>query len=177
MGEIIHLSNNTVRLRGPTNTDDDSLISTGTCIGRLFDDSKETTLTANTGGGSTVLPVFDATPFGIHDVIYVRLETGAWHDGGAVVSTDVEAKTVTIFNSLASSAHAGKAVAAKLGADITMTVYGTPVAGTFDWGFRGVILETHDHLYPGMVVRTERRLEKAGVILTQNTIDYVKGGV
>ena len=55
----------------------------------------------------------------------------------------------------------------KLGAGITLSAFGTPVVGTFDWGFEGVIESNHADIQPGLSVRVEILLDASGVVLLE----------
>lgn len=172
-----HQSNNTVRLLGPVNEDNGTTVDAGTCIAKLFDDVKDTTLTADVAAGVKILPVEDASKFvNGDDIIAVFDSSGAWFDGGVTTAIDVTAKTITVTNGLTFIAQRGARVSVQLGGDIAMSAFGTPVVGTFDWGFRGPVTSNHASMKPGMIIRTERRLDASSIILTEITRDAVVGG-
>lgn len=173
-------SSNTVSLDGPTNIETDALSSGGTCVAYLFSDRKDAYLRADEAIGQTVLSVSDASQYEIGvDSVAIQRDDKVWHLGGLVTAVNVDPanQTVTITNSLATDAAAkGAAVCVILGGSISMAAYGTPVLGTFDWGYRGTVPITQAGLRVGLPVRTEITLTDSGVVLTKILRDTVEGG-
>lgn len=174
-----YLSDNLVRLRGPVNQQTDAAISTGTCTARLFHDAKDTYLTAAVNTGVSVWPVEEPGLFTVNqDVAMLQREDGSYHDGGLVTAVDVSAGTITVTNALTTAnALINARVMAKLGADVAMAAYGSPVVGTYDWGFRGTVESDHAGLKPGLPVRIEITLDNSGLVLTEVLNTIVVAGV
>ena len=164
---IRYISDNLIRLIAPTNTqpDPNTVISAGTCTARLFDDGRETTLSAVEATAQTVLSVERARSIDVGSTVVIQLADGSYHNGGAVTARDLEADTVTITTALASGAAIGARVMTKIGPSITMAAYGTPALGTTTWGFEGTMEAAHADVLPGMALRIEIDLDAAGVEL------------
>lgn len=173
-----------VELLGPVNMATSAPITAGTCYARLFDDRRDTALTANVSSG-LVLNVADASKWAVGYQALVWLDNATWHDGGAVTAVDTAAKTISITNAVPSLARAGATVARALGDGtansyrITLAFFQTaaPVRGAYDFGFRGTIPDTHPRLQSGMIVRAEFDLDAGvGVRLVSNMRAIVLGG-
>ncbi len=148
-------------------------VDTGSCTARLFHNRKDDVLTADVSSGTTI-PVERIIPFKVGDLIYVMLNTGVWHDAGLLISksgTDLE-----VTNAIPSNARAGLRVAVKIGPDVAMPTYGTPVLGAFDWGYGGIIEPGHDGLVIGMEIRIETTIAADGARSVKNYKTQVIGG-
>ena len=99
------------------------------------------------------------------DVGYVRrvAETEDTANVLATAASSPDANTVVSLSSATDRAvSSGNRVRCKLGADVSMSAFGTfpaaadnPVAGDTSWGFRGQITDTHTGLVVGQDVRIE----------------------
>lgn len=172
-----HNSDTTIYLDGPTNAHTGALSSGGTCDAYLFHDRKDTTLSANELIGQTVLSVEDASQYEVNvDVIMIQRDDKVWHNGGLVTEVDLDLNEITITTALAGDdAAKGNLVGVLLGTVISMAAYGTPAAGTFDWGYFGTIQSTHAGLQPGIPVREVIILDDSGVVLTKIQKEIVEG--
>jgi hypothetical protein len=182
---IKYKSDNFVYLDGTIDESDGTAItnaSGGTCEARLFDNRKDTKLSADAAGAQAVLAC-DAvrgagSSFAVGDTCYVELKDGTY-DSIAISSIDAAAKTITLVGNLASLASAGAAVTVILGDPVAMTEYGTPVVSpkvTFDWGWRGTIPDTQAGLKVDQNVRVQIELNGgAGLQLRDRYVTKVEG--
>lgn len=151
-------------------------ISGGTCTGRLFDDTKDSTVTLAVSSGD-VVEVHDASAFQVGDTIYVMLDSRAWHDGGAITVVNVVNNTLAFTNAIPSAVRLGRRVTVKIGPDVAMPAFGTPVLGTFDWGYRGIVDSDHTGLVVGMKLRVESDINiSVSQRLVQSYRTYVAAG-
>lgn len=156
-------------------TDPPTTVTAGTCTGRLFNNKKDSYLTTSAGGGGNILVIRDTRPFVVGDTIYVKLDTGVWHNGGALVSK--QGDTLTITTVLPTAASIYRRVSVKLGPNISMPIYGSPDITTDDWGYGGVIADNHADLRIGMSVRVETQIDAGvDVKLTKTWSAFVRGG-
>jgi len=167
-------SDNLLRLVAPTNTQDGTTITGGTCTARLYDDRKDSTLDADEATSQTTLSVANPALYEVDvDSVAVELDDDSIHDAGLVTARDLTAGTITVTTGLASAAAAGSRVMAKLGADIAMSEYGTPVVGATDWGRQGAIESTHADLALDQAVRIEITLSVSGVVSIHTSREIV----
>lgn len=164
---IQYLSDNLIRLIAPINTQPqpNTVISSGTCTARLFDESRETTLSAAEASSQTVLSVSRARSIDVGSSVVIQLANKTFHDGGAVTARDLEANTITIQNALANFADINARVMTKIGPDISLSSYGTPALSTTNWGFEGTMQANHSDVLPGMALRIEIELDAGGLEL------------
>lgn len=177
-GELVYLSDNPLRVKGPTSYVDASstsaISSITSCTARLYDESKTQPMTTAAAATDTALEVFSTDRFAVGDTINVRLEDGTLHE--ADIDTDgidASASTITIDTAIPASRSVpvGYEVRVKLGADVTVeTQYGTPAADDETWGFYGVMADTHADIEPGQDVLVE--YEFNGGAGLQKTIEY-----
>lgn len=125
---------------------------------------------------------------------YLSVQSWAnWQEGDAYELTDdsggVVTGTLTRINrdrnyalmstSPAANTTRGAAVKSRVGAQITLTSFGSfpasaPEVGDSSWGFRGTIQSTHAGLRPGMRVRGEISLDDgAGLLLVRKVVATV----
>lgn len=107
---------------------------------------------------------FSATPSTHQRTITQIQRLVATEDAENVLATPsanhAEYDVVTLDSATASALPAGSPIRVYLGADITLTSFGTfptssPVAGDTSWGYRGTIADDHVGLKPGQKVRVE----------------------
>ena len=164
---IQYKSDTLVEYNGTIDNSDGSAItvaSGGSCEARLFDNNKDSTLTADATGSQAVLTVDHVKgnqhDFQVGDACYVELDDGTYATID-ILSIDEAAKTITLASNLASLASAGKSVSVLLGVAVTMGEYGTPSvppAVDADWGWRGTIADTHADIEVGQSVRIQIEL-------------------
>lgn len=168
MANVIRYKSDTlVRYRGTIDAGGSTAItvaSGGSGSAKLFDDNKDTTLSAAEATSQTVLSVSatrgNGHGFQVGDALYIELDDGTY-DTSDIVSIQHADKTITITTGLTSAAAAGAHIAVLLGASITLSEYGTPVVPyvpNADWGWRGTIADTHGDLEVGMAVRIQIEL-------------------
>lgn len=151
---LIFQSNNDIEYQGPTLASDETALGTGvTSIAKLYDDLKDGRLEANST--NNIIKVGNVKIYDIGDKVWVTLDDRTVFDGGAILSKDIEARTLTLTNTLTSIASTGSRVVVKLGADVTMSLYGIAIAKKFDWGYRGVMAKDHSDIRIGLMVRIE----------------------
>ena len=162
---IQYISDNLIRLVSPINTQPqpNTVISSGTCTARIFDEGRETTLSASEVPGQTTLSVSRARALDVGSSVVIQLDDKRYHDGGAVTARDLEANTVTITSGLVNSAGIGARVMTKIGPDIALAAYGTPSLSTTTWGFQGTMQANHADVLPGMALRIEIDLDSGGL--------------
>jgi hypothetical protein len=148
-----------VRLVAPTDVINDNPLDNtndgSTCSFKVYDTAKDETLSVAAVGTQVALSVTNVSVFTIGDLVEVELDTGTVHDGGAVTGLNVSTGVVSITNGLASNAAAGNRVRVRLGNAIAMTEYGTAKLRRIDWGFEGVLPDTHPGVLPGMLIDIE----------------------
>lgn len=164
---IRYLSDNLIRLIAPINTQPqpNTVISSGTCTARLFDEGRETTLSAAESPAQTTLSVSRARSIDVGSSVVIQLSNKTYHDGGAVTARNLETDTITITTGLANSAGIGARVMTRIGPDISLAAYGTPSLTTTTWGFQGTMQANHADVFPGMALRIEIDLDAAGLEL------------
>lgn len=164
---IRYISDNLIRLIAPINTQPqpNTVISAGTCTARLFDEGRETTLSAAEAAAQTTLSVSRARSVDVGSSVVIQLDDKTYHDGGAVTARDLEADTITITTGLASGAGIGARVMTRIGPDISLAAYGTPSLTTTTWGFEGTMEANHADVLPGMALRIEIDLDASGIEL------------
>lgn len=122
---------------------------------KVYDPAKDEVLAALEATSQTVLSVTGAAAFKIDDVVEVDLDDGTVHDAGPVAAVDPALGTITVTTGLASQASAGNRVRVRLGAQITMVEFGTAKIGRRDFGFLGIMADTH----PGLEIDLEINVE------------------
>lgn len=147
-------SDTNVELRGPTVQTTGAVAAGGFCQARLFDDSKDDIVTETVAIGSNVIPVRSPKKFQIGDSITIDIGV-TQYDAGPITSISVPDSTITVTNNAGAEVKPGADMKVKLGANVAMPLYGTPVPGSYDWGYRGVITDGHEDLKIGMNVRIE----------------------
>jgi len=158
-------------------------ITTGTCVALLFDDRKDTRLSATPAAAQTILSVEHTQgknhAFVVGDALYIELDDGTYHTSD-IVSIDHAAGTITITAGLTSPTTLGASVHVLLGAPITMAAFGTPESppsptSTF-WGWRGTIPDTQADIEIGQNIRIQIELDGgAGLKLRDRVFETVEG--
>ena len=109
--------------------------------------------------GATVIEVSNGLLFELSDTVEVRQDDGTFF---ASTVSQRHHDYVTLAAGITVAVSTGARLAHKLGGDISMTLYGTPVADDESWGFRGTIAATHAGLKVGQRVRGETELIDTG---------------
>lgn len=137
-------------------TDPPEVISAGTVTARLFDDSADSELSADEATSQTIISVVFPGLYAAGDTVRIELDDGTFDEPG-ITSVDAAGGTILIDSGLTSAAATGNRIAKKLGADVSMSAFGTPVLRSFNpqWGFKGSILLAHGGLVVGQNVRVE----------------------
>lgn len=157
-----------------------TVASGGSCVARLFDDNKDTRLSADEATSQTVLSV-NATrgnrhAFEVGDKLYIELDDGTY-DSIDIASIQHADGTITIDSGLASGAAKGAAISVLLGASVTMSEFGSPEsppeATSKLWGWRGTIADTHADLEIGQEIRVQIELN-GGAGLQERSLLYAK---
>ena len=172
---LYYKSANNVEFLDVTLAADGTAISSITdCIAKLYDDNKDDKTISDVASGIRVFPVAHVKRFAVGDTFIITQDDETEHNGGLINVIDAEASTVQFANVTTDTCAAGRAVKVKLGADVTMTLFGTPVPGQEDWGFRGIITAAHSDLYIGQQVRIEIEFDgganKERVILLRTNV-------
>lgn len=137
---------------GPvTDVSDDSLATGGTCTARLYDPSKDQTVTAAVTG--TSWPVSRPGILAAGDSVRLELDDGTWH---LTTITTVGASTIDVNAAPPSQASAGRVVYVKLGDTVSMT----EVASTAK--YQGTLGPAAQHLLGVSLVRVEYTLSMGG---------------
>lgn len=121
---------------------------------KVFDPNKDSLLSADEALGQDILSVANAGLFVIGDTVEVTLDDDTIHEGN-VIAVDTTNGTIQLDASLPSAASTGSRVRARLGSEIPMVEYGTPKINNRDWGFRGLLSDTHPGLDLGSSVDIE----------------------
>lgn len=182
--DIIFKSDNLVALLGPMDVALGTTLATGTCVFLLFDNNKDSRLRTDRSSTDTLISVTDVVNYRVGDELYVELNDGTF-DTLTIVDIDApQGNIVVAEGGLTSAASKNNRVSVFLGAKtgliadaVTMATFGTPVANTFDWGYRGVLPDTHTGLNVGQNIRIEITLDAAaGLKLIKNLYANVVGG-
>ena len=173
-----YLSDNLVRLRGPVNQQTNAAVSSGTCNAYLFHDKKDGFLASDVSSTSaTFITVSHPELLTTTDTLIVQRDDGTYANCGLVTSVNKQTGVIGITSGIASgTAKKGNRVMVQLGAAVSMSTYGTPVVGKYDWGFQGTIQSSHGDLAPGVPVRIEIVMNSSGLVLTEFVRDTVSGG-
>jgi len=172
---LYYKSANNVEFLDVTLAADGTAISSITdCIAKLYDDNKDDKTVADAASGANVIQVSRIKKFAVGDTIIITQDDETDHDGGLITVIDSESSTLTFTTVTTDTCAAGRVVKVKLGANVTMTLFGTPVPGQEDWGFRGIITAAHSNLYIGQQVRIEIEFDgganKERVILLRTNV-------
>ncbi len=122
---------------------------------KVYDPAKDEVLAALEAASQTVLSSTNASAFKVDDVVEVDLDDGTVHDAGPVIAVDPTLGTITVTTGLASQASAGNRVRVRLGTQITMVEFGVAKIGRRDYGFIGIMSDTH----PGLEIDLEIDVE------------------
>jgi hypothetical protein len=132
-----------------------------TCFFKIYDVAKSQTLSAAEASGQTVLSVSDAGSIQVDDVVEVDTNSSpiTIHDAGAVVAVDAAAGTITVTTAIpAAGALAGARVRVRLGAQVTMSEFGTAeIDAAEEWGYEGTFLGATQGLLIGKEIDIEIR--------------------
>jgi hypothetical protein len=154
--EIKYLTDKLVRLHGTYDTETLSAISetltSATCTFKVYDAVKSASALSVAVSSGVLLTVGDASLFELADTVEVRLDTTVLHDAGLITSIDLDASTITVTNAVPSIASIAAAVLVRLGSEVEMTEYGTPHVGKLNYGFRGLLEDTHPGLELWMLI-------------------------
>ena len=160
--DLIAPTNTTATPHDPLdNTDDGS-----TCTFKVYDPAKDETISNDEAIGQTVLSVTDAGNFVAADVVEVEQNDGTLLES-TVASVDSTNATITLDDALTVAADAGSRVRVRLGDEITMSEFGTPVLEEIDWGFRGALASNH----PGLDLQLEVDIEISFVGAVDGSLD------
>jgi len=91
-------------------------------------------------------------PFELGEQVSVDQDDGTKHIT-TVSDRDLSTNEIVLADVTTALVSVGNLVAQKIGADVTMTQYGTPAANDNTWGYRGTIADTHAGLKLGQRVR------------------------
>ena len=176
--KVKYRGDNDLEMLGPTLQADNSVVVTGTCVGKLFDPEKETELREAAIATAIILLVKGEPKFLAGETVRLALDDGTFQET-TILSVDTGAKTVTLNAPLDDSMAKRRAVDRKLGADVTMTIFNAAnaSAGNEDYGFRGKILSTHADIVRDMTVRAESRLVdgSGNVIIESKLLEFTDG--
>lgn len=158
MKDLAWRSDNDLELLAPVIRADNSVVTTGTCTGRLFDVRRDDQLSVVNAGA--VLSLRGANAFQVGEKAFMRLDDGTFH-ASVILSIDPVAKTITLTGAPASPASARTRVLRQIGPDISMAVFNAVGADptTEDWGFRGLIADDHAEIEFNMICRAEMILD------------------
>lgn len=158
MKDLAFLSDNELELLAPVIRADQSVVTTGTCTGRLFDVRRDDILSADNAGA--VLTVRGMNGFEVGETAFMRLDDRAIHTS-LISAVDHTAKTITLADVPASIISAGARILRQIGPTIVQTVFNAVGADpdTDDWGFRGLIADDHAEIELKMIVRAEMTLD------------------
>lgn len=158
----------------------------------LFHDAKDSFLRSPASSGDLVLEVSNARRYSpSRDRVVVWGDDSAWHDLGICQAVDLELSTVTVESPLPVDSDLGQRVAVALGGDlegerpwrIAMSPFeppggALPVAGMFDYGFRGVIPPGQEGFEIGAVCRCEIAIVVGENLKVTKTLRrHISGGV
>jgi len=155
---ISYQSDAVIRLVAPTDVINDNPLDNtndgATCTFKVYDPNIDESFSAVEASGQTEWSVTNAGLFSIGDIVEAT-ETDGTILSGTLNAVDAAAGTITSDTALAVGAASGARVRVRLGAEITMSEYGTAALGTRDWGFQGTLSDTH----PGLSIDKEIDIE------------------
>jgi hypothetical protein len=153
----------------------------GTARVQLFDDRKDTELSADEATSQTILSVNHTRgaghEFAVDDELHIELDDGTY-DTLAITAIDHAAKTLTVETGLTSSAASGAALSVLLGSTLTMSEFGTPSIDpvTYDWGYEVTMPANHPGIERGQDVRIQYELLVSGTVqLRERLVATVEG--
>ena len=112
--------------------------------------------------GDNVEAELDAVP-GTLDVQVVSQIQKTTHTEDGEIATNQEAyDVVTLASGFSGAVSAGRRLRNTLGADVTMSEYGTVTAGSADWGFEGTLADSYAGLETGKTVKLEIHFNGGG---------------
>lgn len=158
MKELSFQSDNDLELLAPKIRADQSLITTGTCEGRLFDVRRDDLVLVSTA--TATLSLKGMNGYAVGETAFVRESDGTILES-VITAVDHVARTITLTAAPAGTILAGSQVFRKIGPTITLLVFNAAGADadTKDWGFRGLIADLHADIEFGMVCRAEITLD------------------
>lgn len=158
MKDLAFLSDNDLEMIAPVIRADQSVVTTGTCTGRLFDVRRDDSL-ASTNAGA-ILTLKGKNAFQAGETAYLLLDDKTIHTS-LIDSVDPVLKTITLNSAPASPASARTRVLRQIGPVVSMAVFNAVGADpeTEDWGFRGLIADDHVEIEFNMVCRAEMLLD------------------
>jgi hypothetical protein len=116
--------------------------SSGSASFKVYDISKDELILADEAIGQTELSVTNAGVFNENDSVEVTQNDESIL-ASTVSSVDTTAGTITIADSLTVAADIGQRVRVIFGASISMTEFGTANLNTRNWGYIGILENTH----------------------------------
>lgn len=111
---------------------------------KVYDPAKDEEISILEASGQTVLDVTDAGVFVVNDIIELKQDDATLH-ASAVTDIDVPNGQITIANPTTDSAQAGNRIRVVLDSStpVTQNEFGTADIDTEDWGYTGVLSDTH----------------------------------
>ena len=134
----------------------DNTVDGATSTFKVYDRAANEKFSAAEALGQTVWSVTNAAKFAVDDIIEAT-ETDGTILSGAVTAVDPTLGTITSDTALLVGAAAGARIRVRLGAQITMTEYGTPSLNTITWGFQGMLPYNHPGLDLDVLIDVEIR--------------------
>lgn len=119
-----------------------------TCAFKVYDISKDEIISATEAIGQDTLSVTNAGRLEVDDLVEVTQNDASLHES-TINAVDSAAGTITIDDVLIVAAAVGNRVRVVMGVAVPMSEYGTPDINALDWGFSGLLPDTHvAHLDP-----------------------------
>ena len=109
---------------------------------KVYDPAKDESLTTVASLGAGTLSVSGAGAFVVGDSIELTQDDGSLHST-TLTAVDAAAGTVGLTDVTTVAAASGNRCRVIFGASVAMAEYGTPVLGSRDYGFRGLLADTH----------------------------------
>ncbi len=146
---------------------------------RLFDDDLDKYTDGETASAATTIKLNNVV--GLKANQKILFEFGAYSQfSSTILIVDPALNTILIFDPTPQIVDSGTLVSVQLLPIILMSEYGTPVAGSDQYGYEGVIAGDHASLVTGQQIRLEMRFEGAaqqGALSVRKIAKgYVSGG-
>jgi hypothetical protein len=164
-------------LLGPTRKSDGTVITTGTCTGRLFDHRRSNRVAVAAASGAATLFLKKDPKFEAGDTVRLSQQDGTFHES-VVTSVDHAARSLVLTTITTDEVLVDARIDRKLGADVDMPIFNAAgaAANTKDWGRRGVAVPAHQGITADMTVHVEAILvDGSTTIVKSRLIEFTDG--
>jgi len=145
---IKRFSDRQIRAVAPTNVQADPNVPLNNAAGasaffNVYDPSEDEVLTVAIVGSVGVIDVSNVGVFEIGDLLELTRDDGTTDVSASIGSIDVALGQITLVGTLLGPAAVGRRLRTILGIQVTMSEFGTASLNTRDWGYEGLLADTH----------------------------------